>query len=201
MGRVSRLAGRHASWRALTVKPDTDRRTRWERVPAADRAGAQRAARNSKRSCSSSAGIPRLTTRSRRVRRRKLRMKCHTGYEGRCRTGGLVAAERHPFARHRGRSRPDCWSFQRNHPRLTPPAVVLAVAKVVTALLGLAVLIRLLLRRYWTGSPSGTRPSICRPSVARHRLDDIPWPESIARAAVPTWLRVIIGNAKFWLRC
>jgi hypothetical protein len=115
---------------------------------------------------------------------------------------GLVAAERHPFAPPPGSFAARLLVFQRNHPRLYASRhVVLAVAKVVTALLGLAVLIRLLLQPVldWITErlPDIDLPSIPWPDID---LPDIPWPDiDLPDLAVPTWLRVIIGTAKFWL--
>ena len=73
---------------------------------------------------------------------------------------------------------------------------MLAVAKVVTALLGLAVLIRLLLQPVldWI---TERLPAIDLPSIP---WPDFPWPDiDLPELAVPAWLRVIIGTAKFWL--
>jgi hypothetical protein len=60
--------------------------------------------------------------------------------------GSLVSAERHPFVPPPGSFAARMLIFQRNHPRLYASRhVVLAVGKLVAALLGLAVFVRLLL--------------------------------------------------------
>ena len=115
---------------------------------------------------------------------------------------GLVAAERHPFAPPPGSFAARLLIFQRNHPRLYASRhIVLAVAKVVTALLGLAVLVRLLLQPVldWI---TERLPAIDLPSIPWPDLPwpDFPWPDiDLPELAVPAWLRVIIGTAKFWL--
>ena len=115
---------------------------------------------------------------------------------------GLVAAERHPFAPPPGSFAARLLIFQRNHPRLYASRhIVLAVAKVVTALLGLAVLVRLLLQPVldWI---TERLPAIDLPSIPWPDLPwpDFPWPDiDLPEVAVPAWLRVIIGTAKFWL--
>ena len=115
---------------------------------------------------------------------------------------GLVAAERHPFAPPPGSFAARLLIFQRNHPRLYACRhIVLAVAKVVTALLGLAVLVRLLLQPVldWITErlPDIDLPSIPWPDIP---WPDFPWPDiDLPEVAVPAWLRVIIGTAKFWL--
>ena len=96
--------------------------------------------------------------------------------------GSLVSAERHPFVPPPGSFAARMLIFQRNQPRLYASRhVVLAVGKVVAALLGLAVFVRLLLQ-----------PVL---EWVTDRLPDIDLPE----LALPVWLRVIIGTAKFWL--
>jgi hypothetical protein len=115
---------------------------------------------------------------------------------------GLVAAERHPFAPPPGSFAARLLIFQRNHPRLYASRhIVLAVAKVVTALLGLAVLVRLLLQPAldWIIKrlPDIDLPSLPWPDIP---WPDFPWPDiDLPELAVPAWLRVIIGTAKFWL--
>jgi hypothetical protein len=114
---------------------------------------------------------------------------------------GLVAAERHPFAPPPGSFAARLLIFQRDHPRLYASRhIVLAVAKV-TALLGLAVVVRLLLQPVlgWITErlPDIDLPSIPWPDVP---WPDFPWPDiDLPELAVPAWLRVIIGTAKFWL--
>lgn len=115
---------------------------------------------------------------------------------------GLVAAERHTFAPPPGSFGARLLIFQRSHPRLYASRhIVLAVAKVVTALLGLAVLVRLLLQPVldWITErlPAIDLPSIPWPDIP---WPDFPWPDiDLPELAVPAWLRVIIGTAKFWL--
>jgi hypothetical protein len=78
---------------------------------------------------------------------------------------GLVAAERHPFAPPPGSFAARLLIFQRNHPRLYASRhVVLAVGKVATALLGLAVLVRLLLQPVLDWITKRLPRSICHPS-------------------------------------
>jgi len=92
--------------------------------------------------------------------------------------------------------------FQRNQPRLYASRhVVLAVGKVVAALLGLAVFVRLLLQPVleWVTDqlPDIDLPSIPWPDI---RWPDLPLPDiDLPELALPVWLRVIIGTAKFWL--
>jgi hypothetical protein len=115
---------------------------------------------------------------------------------------GLIGAERHPFAPPPGSFAARLSVFERSHPRLYASRhVVLAVAKVAAALLGLAVLVRLLLRPVldWITKrlPDIDLPSIPWPDIP---WPSIPWPDiDLPELAVPAWLRVIIGTAKFWL--
>ena len=115
---------------------------------------------------------------------------------------GLVAAERHPFSPPPGSFAARLLIFQRNHPRLYASRhVVLAIGNVAAALLGLGVLVRLLLQPIldWIRD---RLPEIDLPSMP---WPDIPWPDiplpdiDLPELAMPSWLRVIIGTAKFWL--
>ena len=115
---------------------------------------------------------------------------------------GLVTAERHPFSPPPGSFAARLLIFQRNHPRLYASRhVVLAVGKVTAALLGLGLLVRLLLQPVldWIRD---RLPEIDLPSIP---WPDIPWPDiplpdiDLPDLAMPSWLRVIIGTAKFWL--
>ncbi|HEY9375815.1 MAG TPA: hypothetical protein VIQ02_01800 [Jiangellaceae bacterium] len=120
---------------------------------------------------------------------------------------GLVTAERHPFSPPPGSFAARLLIFQRNHPRLYASRhVVLAVGKVTAALLGLGLLVRLLLQPVldWIRDrlPEIDLPSIPWPDIP---WPDIPWPDiplpdiDLPDLAMPSWLRVIIGTAKFWL--
>jgi len=115
---------------------------------------------------------------------------------------GLVAAERHTFTPPPGSFAARLLIFQRHHPRLYASRhVALAVGKVAAALLGLAVLVRLLLQPVldWI---SAWLPDIDLPSIP---WPDIPWPDirwpdiDLPELALPPWLLVIIGTAKFWV--
>jgi hypothetical protein len=114
---------------------------------------------------------------------------------------GLVAAKRHPFAPPTGSFAARLLVFQRNHPRLYASRhVVLAVAKVVTALLGLAVLVRLVAAGTGLDHRAAARHRSAIHPLARHPLARYPWPDvDLPELALPAWLRVIIGTAKFWL--
>jgi hypothetical protein len=122
--------------------------------------------------------------------------------KGAAELGGLVTAERHPFSPPPGSFAARLLIFQRNHPRLYASRhVVLAVGKVAAALLGLGLLLRLLLQPVldWIRD---RLPEIDLPSIP---WPDIPWPDiplpdiDLPDLAMPSWLRVIIGTAKFWL--
>ena len=115
---------------------------------------------------------------------------------------GLVTAECHPFSPPPGSFAARLLIFQRNHPRLYASRhVVLAVGKVVAALLGLGLLIRLLLQPVleWIRDrlPEIDLPSIPWPNIP---WPEIPWPDiDLPDLTMPSWLRVIIGTAKFSL--
>jgi hypothetical protein len=115
---------------------------------------------------------------------------------------GLVTAERHPFDPPPRSFAARLLIFQRNHPRLYASRhVVLAIGKVAAALLGLGLLVRLLLQPVldWIRDrlPEIDLPSIPWPDIP---WPDIPWPDiDLPDLAMPSWLRVIIGTAKFWL--
>ena len=115
---------------------------------------------------------------------------------------GLVTAERHVFSPPPGSFAARLLIFQRNHPRLYASRhVMLAVGKVAAALLGLGLLVRLLLQPVldWI---KDRLPEIDLPSIP---WPDIPWPDiplpdiDLPDLGMPSWLRVIIGTAKFWL--
>jgi hypothetical protein len=115
---------------------------------------------------------------------------------------GLVTAERHPFSPPPGSFAARLLIFQRNHPRLYASRhVVLAIGKVAAALLGLGLLVRLLLQPV-LDLIEDRLPEIDLPSIP---WPDIPWPDiplpdfDLPDLAMPSWLRVIIGTAKFWL--
>jgi hypothetical protein len=115
---------------------------------------------------------------------------------------GLAAAERHLFDPPPGSFAARLLVFQRNHPRLYASRhVVRAIGSVAAGLLGLALFVRLLLQPVldWIADrlpdidlPSIPWPDIDLPSIP---CTDIDLPE----LAVPSWLRVILGTAKFWL--
>ena len=115
---------------------------------------------------------------------------------------GLVAAERHAFSPPPESFAARLLIFQRNHPRwYASRHVMLAVGKVTAALLGLGLLVRLLLQPVldWI---KDRLPEIDLPSIP---WPDIPWPDiplpdiDLPDLGMPSWLRVIIGTAKFWL--
>ena len=116
--------------------------------------------------------------------------------------GSLAAGERHLFVPPPGSFAARMLIFQRNHPRLYASRhVVLAVGKVAAALLGLALFVRLLLQPVleWVTDrlPDIDLPSIPWPDI---QWPDLPLPDiDLPELAVPVWLRVIIGTAKFWL--
>jgi hypothetical protein len=105
---------------------------------------------------------------------------------------GLAAAERHLFDPPPGSFAARLLVFQRNHPRLYAfRHVVRAIGGVAAGLLGLAVFVRLLLQPVldWIAD---RLPDIELPSI--------PWPDiDLPELPVPSWLRVILGTAKFWL--
>jgi hypothetical protein len=115
---------------------------------------------------------------------------------------GLVTAERYPFCPPPGSFAAQLLIFQRNHPRVYAARhVVLAVGRVAAALLGLGLLLRLLLQPVldWI---KDRLPEIDLPSIP---WPDIPWPDiplpdiDLPDLTMPSWLRAIIGTAKFWL--
>ena len=122
--------------------------------------------------------------------------------KGAAELAGLVTADRHPFSPPPGSFAARLLIFQRNHPRVYASRhVVLAVGKVAAALLGLGLLLRLLLQPVldWIRDrlPVIDLPSIPSPDIP---WPDIPLPEiDPPDLAMPSWLRVIIGTAKFWL--
>ena len=115
---------------------------------------------------------------------------------------GLAAAERHLFDPPPGSFAARLLVFQRNYPRLHASRhVVRAIGRVAAGLLGLAVFVRLLLQPVldWIADrlPDIDLPSIPWPDID---LPSIPWPDiDLPELAVPSWLRVILGTAKFWL--
>jgi hypothetical protein len=115
---------------------------------------------------------------------------------------GLAAAERHLFDPPPGSFAARLLVFQQNHPRLYAfRHVVRAIGGVAAGLLGLAVFVRLLLQPVldWIADrlPDIELPSIPWPDID---LPSIPWPDiDLPELAVPSWLRVILGTAKFWL--
>ncbi len=115
---------------------------------------------------------------------------------------GLVTMERHLFDPPPGSFAARLLVFQRNHPRLYASRhVVRALGRVAAVLLGLAVFVRLLLQPVldWI---TDRLPTIELPSIPLPDIDwpSIPWPDiDLPELAVPSWLRVIIGTAKFWV--
>jgi hypothetical protein len=115
---------------------------------------------------------------------------------------GLVGMGRYLFDPPRGSFAARLLTFQRNHPGLYASRhVVCAVGKVGAGLLGLVVFVRLLLQPAldWI---TDRLPDIELPSIPWPNIDwpSIPWPDiDLPQLAVPFWLRVIIGTAKFWL--
>jgi hypothetical protein len=114
----------------------------------------------------------------------------------------LTAAGRHPSEPPQGSFAARLLAWQRKHPRVYASRhVVLAVGNVAAVLLGLGLLVRLLLQPLldWITArlPDINLPSIPWPSIP---WPDIPFPDiDLPDLALPTWMRVIIGTAKFWL--
>lgn len=115
---------------------------------------------------------------------------------------GLAAAERYLLDPPPGSFAARLLVFQQNHPRLYASRhVVRALGRVAAGLLGLAVFARLLLQPVldWIGDPL---PYIDLASIPWPDIDlpSIPWPDiDLPELAVPSWLSVILGTAKFWL--
>jgi hypothetical protein len=91
--------------------------------------------------------------------------------------------------------------FRRDHPGLWASRhVVLAVAKVALAVLGVTAIIRLLLMplvdRLLELLPDLDLPAIPWPDID---LPDIPWPDiDLPDLHAPGWLLVLVGTAKYW---
>jgi hypothetical protein len=115
---------------------------------------------------------------------------------------GLAAAERHLFDPPPGSFAAQLLVFQRNHPRLYASRhVVRVIGGVAAGLLGLAAFVRLLLQPV-LDQIADRLPDIDLPSIPWPDIDlpSIPWPDiDLPNLAVPSWLRVILGTAKFWL--
>jgi hypothetical protein len=115
---------------------------------------------------------------------------------------GLAAAERHLFDPPPGSFAAQLLVFQRNYPRLYACRhIVRAIGGVAAGLLGLAVFVRLLLQPV-LDQIADRLPDIDLPSIPWPDIDlpSIPWPDiDLPDLAVPSWLRVILGTAKFWL--
>jgi hypothetical protein len=124
----------------------------------------------------------------------------------------LVAAERHSFDPPPGSFAARLLIFQRNHPGLYASRhVVRAVGRIAAGLLGLLVFVRLLLQPalHWITErlPDIDLPAIPWPDIGLPAipwpdigLPAIPWPDiDLPDLAVPSWLGVIVGTAKFWL--
>jgi hypothetical protein len=114
----------------------------------------------------------------------------------------VATAEKHPFAPPPGSLAARLQAFERDHPRLWASRhVVLAVLKVLVALLGFAAFIRLLLAPVLSWL-RGLLPDIDLPDIPWPDIDlpDIPWPDiDLPDLVLPPWLRAVLGTAKFWV--
>lgn len=111
----------------------------------------------------------------------------------------LARAERHPFAPPPG-TLPARWlDLQERHPRLWAARhVVLAVGRVLVALLGIAALVQMLLRPVLSWL-AGLLPSIDLPLIPWPDIDlpSIPWPD-LPDVSLPAWLVAVLDTAKYW---
>jgi hypothetical protein len=116
--------------------------------------------------------------------------------------GWIATADKHPFAPPPGSLAARLQAFERDHPRLWASRhVVLAVLKVLVALLGFAAFIRLLIAPVLSWL-RGLLPAIDLPEIPWPDIDlpDIPWPDiDLPELVLPHWLRVVLGTAKFWV--
>ncbi|MFW3171460.1 hypothetical protein [Geodermatophilus sp. CPCC 206100] len=114
----------------------------------------------------------------------------------------LATAERHPFDPAPGTLAARLRHLEERHPRLWATRhVVLAVGRVLLGLLGLAVLLRTVLRPLldWL---AGLLPRIDWPDIPWPDLPSIPWPDvdwpDLPDVSPPGWLAAVLATAKFW---
>ncbi|NEK59240.1 hypothetical protein GCU56_15345 [Geodermatophilus sabuli] len=116
----------------------------------------------------------------------------------------LATAERHPFDPAPGTLAARLRALEDRHPRLWASRhVVLAVGRVLGALLGLAVLLQALVRPLlqWLAGlvPSVDLPAIPWPDVD---LPSIPWPDvdwpDLPDVSLPGWLLAVLATAEYW---
>ncbi|WP_119726635.1 hypothetical protein [Thermomonospora amylolytica] len=125
--------------------------------------------------------------------------------EGLAKLVGFAAAERHRFEPPPGTFAGRLLAFERGHPKLWASRhVVLATAKVVGGLLGVAMLFDMLLGRIigWILErlPDIDAPDVPLPEV---NLPSIPWPDiplpDLPDVALPGWMRAVLATAKYWV--
>ncbi len=114
----------------------------------------------------------------------------------------LATAERHPFDPAPGTLAARLQVLEERHPRLWAARhVVLAVGRVLVALLGLAVLLQALVRPLleWL---AGLLPRVDLPAIPWPDVDlpDIPWPDlELPDVSLPGWLLAVLATAEFWV--
>jgi hypothetical protein len=112
----------------------------------------------------------------------------------------VATAERHPFTPAPGTLAARLRDLEQRHPRLWASRhVVLAVGRVLGALLGLAALLQVLVRPLleWL---AGLLPRIDLPDVPWPDLPSIPWPDvDLPDLSMPGWLAAVLATAKFWV--
>lgn len=113
----------------------------------------------------------------------------------------LASAERHPFDPAPGSLAARLRASEDRHPRLWASRhVVVAVAKVVAGLLGLALLLQALVRPLlrWL---AGLVPHVDLPELPLPDLDlpSVPWPDvDLPDVTLPGWLAALLATAKYW---
>jgi hypothetical protein len=114
----------------------------------------------------------------------------------------LATAERHPFDPAPGTLAARLRAVEDRHPRLWAARhVVLAAARVLAGLLGLAVLLQTLLRPLleWL---AGLLPRVDWPDLPWPDLPSIPWPDvdwpDLPDVSLPGWLAAVLATGKFW---
>ncbi|MGY1745121.1 hypothetical protein [Blastococcus sp. SYSU D00695] len=114
---------------------------------------------------------------------------------------GLATARRHPFDAAPGTLAGRLRAVEERHPRLWAARhVVWGVARVLAALLGIAVLLQALVRpvlRWLAGLvPEVDLPDLPLPDIS---LPDIPLPDiSLPDVSLPGWVSTVLATAKFW---
>ncbi|MGY1820796.1 hypothetical protein [Geodermatophilus sp. SYSU D00079] len=113
----------------------------------------------------------------------------------------LATAERHRFAPAPGTLAARLRAIEERHPRLWASRhVALAVARVVGALLGLAVLLQGLVQPLVTWL-LGLLPRVDLPDLPWPDLDlpSIPWPDvDLPDVSPPGWLGAVLATAEYW---